>query len=197
MKFSRIGPKDDLMIVGIGDASFKSDETAVSGVLLFLTNTSMTRAAPIYWKSKTISRVCYSSKDAETLNISKMMDDAIYAARQIETLYYGDYRKRMKVRLFTDSEPTLESIASSRQVERKTLRHTIVDLKERLVDGEIYSYSWLPTQGILADVLTKEMKIPQALEEIILKNQISIPRPLMNEVKAVGTEIRMINIQNR
>ena len=50
---------------------------------------------------------------------------------------------------------------------------------------------------MLADVLTKEMKIPQALEEIILKNQISIPRPLMNEVKAVGTEIRMINIQNR
>ena len=72
-----------------------------------------------------------------------------------------------------------------------------MDLKERLVDGEIYSYSWLPTQGMLVDVLTKEMKIPLALEEIIFKNQISIPRPLMNEVKAVGTEIRMINIQNR
>ena len=72
-----------------------------------------------------------------------------------------------------------------------------MDLKERLVDGEIYSYSWLPTQGMLADVLTKERKIPLALEEIIFKNQISIPRPLMNEVKAVGTEIRMINIQNR
>ena len=125
------------------------------------------------------------------------MEDEIFVARQIETLYYGDYRKRMKVRLFTDSEPTLESIASSRQVERKTLRHTIVDLKERLVDREIYTYLWLPTQEMLADVLTKEMKIPQALEEIILKNQISIPRPLMNEVKAVGTEIRMINIQNR
>ena len=65
------------------------------------------------------------------------------------------------------------------------------------MDGEIYSYSWLPTQEMLADVLTKEMKIPLALEEIIFKNQISIPRPLMNEVKAVGTEIRMINIQNR
>ena len=63
----------------------------------------MTRAAPIYWKSKTLSMVlCYSSKDAETINISKMMDDAIYAARQVETLYFGDYRKRIKVRLFTD-----------------------------------------------------------------------------------------------
>ena len=126
-----------------------------------------------------------------------MMDDTIFAARQIETLYYGDYRKQMKVRLFTDSELTLELIASSRQVERKTLRHTIVDLKERLLDGEIYSYSWLPTQGMLADVLSKEMKIPQALKDIILKNKISISKSLVNEVKAVGTEIRMINIHNR
>ena len=90
MKFSKIAPKDDLMIEGIRDASFKLDDKAVVGVLLFLSNTSMTSAAPLYWMSKTISRVCYSSKDAETINISKMMDDAIYAARQVETLYFGD-----------------------------------------------------------------------------------------------------------
>ena len=69
MKFSKIAPKEELMVVGIGDASFKSDDKAVGGVLLFLTNEDMTRAAPIYWKSKTIARVCYSSKDAETINI--------------------------------------------------------------------------------------------------------------------------------
>ena len=126
-----------------------------------------------------------------------MMDDAIYAARQIETLYFGDYKRRIKVRLFTDSEPTLESIASSKQVERKTLRPTIVDLKERLVDRDIHSYSWLPTQDMLADVMTKEMRLPQALENIFLKNEFSLPQPLVNEVKAVGTEIRMVNIRNR
>ena len=70
-----------------------------------------------------------------------MMYEAIYAARQIETLYFGDYKRRIKVRLFTNSEPTLESIASSKQVERKALRPTIVDLKERLVDRDIHLYS--------------------------------------------------------
>ena len=74
------------MIIGIGDASFMSDDKAIGGVLLFLADENITRAIPIYWKSKTISRVCYSSKDAETINISKMMDEAIFAARQIETL---------------------------------------------------------------------------------------------------------------
>ena len=48
MKFSRIGPKDDLIIVGIGDASFKIDDKAIGGVLLFLSISYMTKAAPIY-----------------------------------------------------------------------------------------------------------------------------------------------------
>ena len=121
-----------------------------------------------------------------------MMDNAINAARQIETLYYGDYKRRIKVRLFTDSEPTLESIASSRQVERKTLRPTIVDLKERLIDKDIHSYSWLPTKDMLADVLTKEIRLSPALENVFLKNEFSLSQPLVNEVKAVGTEIRIV-----
>ena len=141
MKFLRIGPKDDLIVVGIGYASFKSGDKVVGGVLLFLSNSNMTQAAPIYCKSKTISRVCYSSKDAETINIAKIKEDKIFAVRQLETLMFGDYRKRVKVILFTDSEATLESIASSKQIERKTLRLTVTDLKERLVDGNVYSYS--------------------------------------------------------
>ena len=50
VKFSKIGPKENLMIIGIGDASFKSDDKAIGGVLLFLANESMTKAVPIYWK---------------------------------------------------------------------------------------------------------------------------------------------------
>ena len=77
------------------------------------------------------------------------------------------------------------------------MRPTILDLKERLMDQDIHSYSWLPTESMLADFLTKEMKIHQALEDVILKNEIAFSQPLVNEVKAVGTEIRMVNIWNR
>ena len=157
----------------------------------------MTKASPIYWKSNTISRVCHSSKDAETLNISKMVDDAIFTARQTELLLFGDFQRRIKIHLYTDSESTLESIASSKQIERKTLRLTITDLKERLVEGDISSYSWLPTRDMYADLLTKEMQIPQHLEEVIYKNNLHLPKSPINQVKAVGTEIWMHNIRNR
>ena len=37
------------------------------------------------WKSKQIDRVCHSSKDAETLAFSKMLDEVTFLARKIET----------------------------------------------------------------------------------------------------------------
>ena len=73
----------------------------------------MTKAFPLYRMAKKISRVCKSSKDAETLNMSAMVEDAVYNARQVEILIFGDYRRRIKSRLFTDSEATLELIAVS------------------------------------------------------------------------------------
>ena len=111
------------------------------------------------------------------INISKMTEDA---ARQLEILMFGDYRKRMKVRLFTDSEATLELIASSKQIERKTLRLTVTDLKERLVEGDIYSYSWLPTKSMRADMMTKEMELPIVLEIVFMRNEMDLPNPLVN-----------------
>merc|ERR1711984_50849 len=71
--YSKIAEKDDLIVLGQGDASFKMDDKSIGGNLLLLANTDMTRAAPIYWKAKTISRVCYSSKDAETINLVGLM----------------------------------------------------------------------------------------------------------------------------
>ena len=61
IKYSRIAPRDNLILIGIGDALFKSEEKAIGGVFLFLANKVMAKASLIYWKSKMISRVCNSS----------------------------------------------------------------------------------------------------------------------------------------
>ena len=71
------------------------------------------------WTSKQITWGVHFSKDAETFNLIKLVVDSLSAARQFENLMYGNIKHRRNVRLYTDSEQTLESIASSRQVERK------------------------------------------------------------------------------
>ena len=56
-------------MIGLVDASYKSDEKSIGGMLIMIADDKMTKASPIMWKSKQIERVCYSSKDAETLSM--------------------------------------------------------------------------------------------------------------------------------
>ena len=58
-------------MIGVVDASYKSDEKSIGGILIMISYDKMTAASPIMWKSKQIERVCHSSKDAETLAMSE------------------------------------------------------------------------------------------------------------------------------
>ena len=60
VKYGRLGEKEKLQLVGIVDASYKSDEKSVGGIIIMMVNEDMTRASPIFWKSKQIERVCHS-----------------------------------------------------------------------------------------------------------------------------------------
>ena len=66
-----------------------------------------------------------------------MVDNAVLTSRHLELLLYGEILQRIPVYLFTDSESTLESIVSSKQISTKTLRNVITDLKQRLVNEEV------------------------------------------------------------
>merc|ERR1712177_51891 len=110
--YGKIGDREALQVVGIVDASYKSDEKSIGGMMIVLTNENMTKASPLMWKAKQIDRVCHSSKDAETLSMTKMIDELTYMSRHVEILLYGNYDRRLNVRIITDSKPTLESIAS-------------------------------------------------------------------------------------
>ena len=74
---------------------------------------------------------------------------------------------------------------------------TVWELKDRLLEGEIESYTWLPTEQMWADILTKEMRIPSGLEKVLCMNKMDLPNCNINKVKAVDGEIRMENIRNR
>merc|ERR1712121_582164 len=100
--------------------------------------------------------------------MTKMIDELVYMSRHVEILMYGGYRKRMYVRILIDSEPTLESIASTKQIERKGLRMVVQEMKEKLRDGEINSYQWVSTKQIWADGLTKEMAITESRRKLLI-----------------------------
>ena len=72
-----------------------------------------------------------------------------------------------------------------------------MDLKQRLVEGKITLYAWLPTASMWADVLTKEKKILPDLKNVFINNQMKPGDTSVNKVVAFNQEVWMTNIQNR
>ena len=103
----------------------------------------------------------------------------------------------MPVRIYTDSEPLLESIASSRQIERKNLRMTVQGLKERLMEGDVKSYQWLCTKDMWLDGLTKEMEMVEGVRELMKTGVCGLQKKEVNKVVCERDEVRMVNIRNR
>ena len=64
------------------------------------------------------------------LMMNRLVEYGVIAARHIETFLFGRYEKKIPIQLFTDSEGLLESIASTKQVERKSLQMIVQYLKE-------------------------------------------------------------------
>ena len=44
-------------------------------MILMIANKDGSRASPVVWKAKQIEKICHSSKDAETLAMSKILDE--------------------------------------------------------------------------------------------------------------------------
>ena len=132
------------------------------------------KVSPLFWKSKQILKVCHSAKEAETRNIMSLVDTAAYFAEQLKVLLFGDTEGKIPVKVYSDSKPLLESIASSKQVEQRLLRNTMTDLKEKLASGVISSYSWVDTKSMVADVLTKESGDTEKVLEIVRENVLEI-----------------------
>ena len=197
VEFTKIGRKEDLMIHGLTDASYKSDSKSISGILILLGNVENKKTVPIYWKSRVIAKVCHSAKASETRSMTALLDNAQFFAGQLEILLFGKSAVQFPVKLYTDSKPLLESIGSTHKVEEKLLRNCVTDMKDRLYDGKIKSYSWLDGRDMVADVLTKEAKPHDDLKDITIGNRFRNAFAEDNIIKCVEGEIKLLNPRNK
>ena len=99
VKFTKVGRKEDLVVTGVGNASYKVDGKAVGGNIVMLRDRKSERVVPLFWKSKSIQKVCHSSKEAETKNLVKLVDESMYQASIVEPgVCLGEERRRLKLR---------------------------------------------------------------------------------------------------
>ena len=126
------------------------------GRFVFVSNTEESKVVPIVWKEKTIPTVCKSAKAAETRSVDKAIGDGVYVARCLKEIYTGERgESQVDVHVVTDSQPLIDSVESTKQIDDKLLRPLIKSMKQMLDSHMIKEIRWCDTKLMLADVLTK------------------------------------------
>ena len=195
--FRKVADKEDLITFGVTDAAYSKIERPVGGSLVMLGSKKTRTAVPLFWKSKTIQKTCKSTKDAETRGMSKNVMNATFSSRMVETLLFGDHAGRIPVKVFSDSNPLLETLGSTKKIENTDLIPEIRYLKDKLMNGEVSCYAWLRSEENLADIFTKEMKENQEVRDLFILNTFKNGAREDNMVVKDGMELKMVNSVNR
>merc|ERR1719319_1460306 len=142
------------------DASYSTMEErskSVSGKIVFLSNKDESRTSPIHWKCKTIPQACTSAKAAETRAAYMSCDDTVGLARAVMELYTGKRgEKQIETTIKCESQSLKDTLFSTKQIEEKILRPTILAMKQLLSRKQIGRFDWVDSRDCLADIFTKK-----------------------------------------
>ena len=181
--YRSLGKVEDLTVIGFSDASFKTDEKSTGGQMVLLGNRNTDQVTPILWRSKIIRKACRSSKDAELLSLGAVCDQAIHLGKQLEEILFNKKNgNRFKPVIFCDNAPTLESIVSSKLVERRYLRPDVDILKQFLENREIDQIRWIPDELQISDILTKDKPTKIGMLELMMYGRLKVVKNKENYV---------------
>ena len=174
VKFSKIGSFEQLKIMSHTDASHLTIENkskGVAGRIIYLSNQDESIVSPLAWKAKTIPQACTSAKAAETRAAYMCTDDSVGLARAVNEIYTGKRgRSQINVTMKSDSQSLKDSLESTKQIEEKILRPTVLAMKQMMLRKEINNFDWVESKACHADVLTKKSASTSEMVLNILKS---------------------------
>ena len=113
-------------------------------------------------------------------------------ARQVEQILTGKINgSKYHARLFCDNAAVLESIVSSKQVDRRNMRSEVNILKQFVEDRKIEYVSWIPDEHQIADILTKDKPDKIGLTDLMQQGQLKAVKRVDNIVFHNGRDYKM------
>ena len=177
MYFPDLGPVDEWIFVGYGDAGIKSmpDKiSSVGGQVILLANTYKNRACVLNWRSKKLVRKVVSSLAGEALAVVATIGEIVYT-RAIMKQIYGDVIDSVPVVMFTDSKNLYEAVHSSSLVDDSWLIIDVAIIKDALKDNTITCLKRVASGDMLANCLTKAGASSEQLLRVLQTGNYVLP----------------------
>ena len=169
-------------MVSFGDSAFanaagcKSQCGAVHSVTAFPDQFVSGRydlGVPMFWHSGVIKRVVRSTLAAEAYGVSEALETGmligsvlaeLITGRQMKCLADVDHALQWPLLVITDSQNLALTVPKdTTSVSDKRLRIVVAMLRQVFIEDQLATLRWLPTNAMLADQLTKEVKSPLIL----------------------------------
>ena len=141
--------------------------------------------------SSVIHRVVRSTLAAEAAALSTALDRQLYLRLVLESLIHGepecgpDWRHHLKVpgMLITDAKSLYDHLCKTGSVPKE--KQTLIDLlvARDLMEERAVRIRWVPTDHMLADMLTKEMKLSPAVVKFLDQQVYCVARSLDEQEK--------------
>ena len=135
---------------------------------------------------------------AESAALSLAEDRHLYARLLMETLLEGepdygpDWRHRLKMPgiMVTEAKSLYDHLNATGSIPKE--RQTLIDLLvvRDLIDNNALKLLWVPTTHMMADVLTKSMKLTDVMHKFYHQGRFSLVK---NQEEADGEEHRREN----
>ena len=181
MYFPNLGPLEEWVIVGYGDAGIKSmpdKQGSVGGQVIMLVNTHRNLACVLNWRSKKLVRKVVSSLAGEALAAVATIGEIVYNKAILKQIF-GDKIDSIPVVLYTDSKNLYESVHSSGLVDDAWLIIDISIIKDALSDGTISCLKRVLGEDMIANCLTKNGASGATLLEVLQTGQYVMPPGLV------------------
>lgn len=136
----------------LGNLNHGVDSTG--SYIILLVNTVTGKCAPLDWKSNKIKRVVVSTIAAETLSLSAGLDKAVSIRRNMQDMLGIKYD--LPIRALVDNKSTVDAMHSTGTTTETRLMREVASVKELLKKKKIKELTWVPTNLMLADALTKK-----------------------------------------
>ena len=139
MFFSNIGPMEEWILVGLGDAGVKTlpDKIgSVGGQVVLLGNKITGKVCVLSWRSKKLIRKVVSSLAGEALATNDTLGEIVYSKAVLKQLF-GEDVDNIPVVILTDSNNLFKSVYSTSLVDDARLIPDIAVLKEAIETGEV------------------------------------------------------------
>lgn len=184
LSYSYQGPDDStsrrksVSAIGYSDADWAGDiedSKSTSGYIITMAN------APIIWKSMKQKSVAKSSTEAETAAADSCCNEIIWIRGMLN--FFG-FPQEAPTELFMDNISAIKGIQNGNTTQRNKFFRVRMDAMHDYYTNKEIKFTYMPTDALPADALTKSLSGPTLLKHKRFMNLIPIGHGLKGRVDA-------------